>query len=110
VTPEIPDLTQPLPDEGVLSKEQVARAVAATLAKPLLAAKPFGATSVEDLIRLADWILAGGPRQREYPFTEGDVQVLGPGVIASDNGSLINWLGVNYLPDEEEEELDDAAE
>jgi len=100
-------LAEPLPEHEVLTDEQVSRAVAATLAKPLLAAKPFGATSVEDLIRLADWILTGSPRQREFPFTVADVQVLGPNVIATDNGGVINWLGVNYVPDEEDTEEDD---
>ena len=107
-------LSAPLPDpptHEVLTDEQVARAVAAAIAKPLLTAKPFGATNVEDLIRLADWILVGGPKHPEYPITAGNVQVLGPGVIASDNGGVINWLGVNYIPDEDgDDDLDDATE
>ena len=98
-------LSEPLPEHG-LTAEQHGRALALTLAKPLLQAKPFGATDPDDLIRVADWILTGSPKQRTYPFTEGSVQVLGPSVIATDNGSLINWLGVNYLPDEEDDEGD----
>lgn len=104
---------EPLPKEDLLTPEQTARAAALNLARPLLA-KPLVAPAVEDLVRLADWILTGSPRQRDYPFTEGSVQVLGPSVIATDNGAVINWLGVNYLPDEEdtqEDELyDDATE
>ena len=99
-------LADPLPTDDLLSNEQIARAVALAIAKPVLAAKPFGSTNADDLIRLAEWILTGGPRQREYPFTEGNVQVLGPSVIASDNGAVINWLGVNYIPDEEGDEPD----
>lgn len=33
-----------------------------------------------------------------YPSADGDVVVLGPGVIASSDGRVLNWRGVNYVP------------
>ncbi|MFD6361862.1 hypothetical protein ACFWFX_18720 [Streptomyces roseolus] len=32
-----------------------------------------------------------------YPFHDGDVTVLGPTVVASRDGRVLNWGGVNYL-------------
>lgn len=105
------NLSEPMPETPVetqqgLDSEQSRRVSALNLARPLLA-RPLVAPPVEDLVRLADWILTGSPRQRTYPFTEGNVQVLGPSVIATDNGAVINWLGVNYLPDEEDTQDED---
>lgn len=101
------NLSEPMPEVGILTEEQVSRAVALAIAKPLLTSQGLASKTpptVQDLITLADWMLTGSPRQREYPFTEANVQVLGPQVIAMENGAVINWGGVNYIPDEEDEE------
>jgi hypothetical protein len=36
--------------------------------------------------------------QPHYPFVDGDVTVLGPGVFASLDRNVINWEGENYVP------------
>ncbi len=33
-----------------------------------------------------------------FPYEEGDVLVLGPGVIASKDGKVISWRGQNFEP------------
>lgn len=41
-----------------------------------------------------------------YPFRDGNVVVLGPGVFAKEGGDVISWEGKNYYPyDETEVEL-----
>jgi hypothetical protein len=35
---------------------------------------------------------------KTYPYEEGDNLVLGPGVIATKDRAVINWDGVNYVP------------
>lgn len=35
--------------------------------------------------------------QRQYPYGEGDVAVLGPEVFASADGNVISWQGENYV-------------
>lgn len=34
----------------------------------------------------------------EYPYNDGDTVVLGPNCFASSDGSVLNWLGVNFIP------------
>jgi hypothetical protein len=34
---------------------------------------------------------------KDYPYTDGPVLVLGPGVIATPDRSVINWKGENYV-------------
>lgn len=103
------DLTDPVtteaPDVGVFTEEQAGRAVALAIAKPLLTSQGLASKTpptVQDLITLADWMLTGSPKQQEYPYTVANVTVLGPQVIAMENGGVINWLGVNYIADEED--------
>lgn len=36
--------------------------------------------------------------QPEYPYDEGDVTVIGPRCFANRDGSVLNWGGVNYVP------------
>lgn len=38
---------------------------------------------------------------REYPIEEGDVILLGPECFVSKDGSVLNWKGVNYVPQRE---------
>lgn len=33
-----------------------------------------------------------------YPFEDGDVVVLGPEIFSAKDGSVLNWKGVNYVP------------
>lgn len=33
-----------------------------------------------------------------YPYEDGDTTVLGPGIFAAKDGSVINWYGENYVP------------
>lgn len=105
VTNPTVDWSEPMKEEGILTPEQVARGVALGIVKPLLTATGLASRtppSVDDLIALADWMLTGSPKQQEFPFAIADAIVLGPNVIATDNGAVINWGGVNYLPDEED--------
>lgn len=40
------------------------------------------------------------PIEREdsvYPYESGDVIVLGPGIFAAKDGSVLNWRGENYV-------------
>lgn len=37
-------------------------------------------------------------KPKGYPHDSGDVTVLGPGVFAKPDGSVLNWDGVNYVP------------
>jgi hypothetical protein len=36
------------------------------------------------------------PTMRPYPYSDGDVMVLGPETIASSDGEVISWKGENY--------------
>ncbi|WNN95188.1 hypothetical protein SEA_MAGRITTE_237 [Microbacterium phage Magritte] len=36
--------------------------------------------------------------QKTYPFEDGDVIVLGPEIFSAKDGSVLNWKGVNYVP------------
>ncbi|MFE9906438.1 hypothetical protein [Streptomyces achromogenes] len=36
--------------------------------------------------------------QQHYPHQDGDVTVLGPRVFVTNDGAVINWRGVNYVP------------
>lgn len=42
--------------------------------------------------------MEGIPLEVAYPFEDGDTIVLGPGVFASKDGSVLNWNGQNYVP------------
>lgn len=35
---------------------------------------------------------------QQYPFVEDATIVLGPGVFAAEDRSVLNWDGVNYVP------------
>lgn len=37
------------------------------------------------------------PTMRPYPYSDGDVMVLGPEVFASSDGEVISWKGENYV-------------
>lgn len=37
-------------------------------------------------------------KQQQYPYQDGDVTVLGPRVFVSNDGKVISWRGVNYVP------------
>ena len=41
-----------------------------------------------------------------YPHDMGQVLVLGPECIAQPDGSVINWRGVNYVPQAEPTHVD----
>lgn len=88
-----------------LSDEQRVRVAALNMAKPLIAEKGLLGTGkapdISDLIRLANWILEGeeGPL---YPFTSGDVLVLGPEVTVGVDGGTIVWRGSRYHLNEED--------
>ncbi|GGR70921.1 MULTISPECIES: hypothetical protein [Streptomyces] len=41
--------------------------------------------------------------QQQYPHQDGDVTVLGPRVFVSNDGVVINWRGVNYVPQPDEQ-------
>jgi hypothetical protein len=113
------NLTDPLPEdprdpepppEGLLSDEQAVRALALAIAKPFLTTVGVvsrSAPDVGDLITLAQWIVEGGDTSPPYPFLNGDVTVLGPGIFASGVGGLINWNGVNYEPQGDDGHDDD---
>lgn len=45
------------------------------------------------------------PFKAVYPFKDGDAIILGPGVFIANDGSVLNWRGVNYLP----QSLSDSA-
>jgi len=90
---------------SVLNAEQLCRNEALELSKALLSTKGLlgtdSAVDVNDLIKLATWILDGSDEPL-YPFASGDVVVLGPQVFASSEGNVINWLGANYNKQEDE--------
>lgn len=35
---------------------------------------------------------------KPYPYEEGDFIVIGPGCFAAKDRSVLNWEGVNYVP------------
>lgn len=35
--------------------------------------------------------------EQQYPYKDGDVTVLGPGIFVSQDHSVISWHGVNYV-------------
>lgn len=43
-------------------------------------------------------IAAAASRDTAYPYEDGDVMVLGPGVFAAADRSVLNWDGANYAP------------
>jgi len=98
--------TEPVDTEArLLDLEQKARTLALSAARPLLTAQ--GLTSrtppdVNDLIRLAQWIL-DGEYEDLYPFLNGDVIVLGPEIFAASGGDVICWKGRNYVLEDDED-------
>jgi hypothetical protein len=56
---------------------------------------------VSDRMILANYIVTGleaipVPREDPYPYSSGDVCVLGPGVFADKGKRVINWAGENF--------------
>jgi hypothetical protein len=39
-----------------------------------------------------------GAEQRDYPYSDGDVIVLGPECFVAKDGSVMSWKGQNYVP------------
>lgn len=35
---------------------------------------------------------------KKYPYTDGDFTVIGPGCFSAKDESVLNWKGVNYVP------------
>jgi len=108
-----PELSEPMPDADIearlLDLEQKARTLALSAARPLLTAQGLGSRTppdVNDLIRLAQWIL-DGKYEDLYPFLNGDVTVLGPGIFSANDRSVICWRGRNYVPEEDDDGHDD---
>jgi len=42
--------------------------------------------------------------EKAYPYTDGEVIVLGPRIFASIDRKVINWEGVNYVPQPAQED------
>jgi hypothetical protein len=64
----------------------------------------LGAAELAEKLVERDWIKYS-PKDDvsvDYPRLEGDTIVLGPGIFASTDESVINWRGVNYIPQEAE--------
>lgn len=47
------------------------------------------------------------PQQRQYPYQDGDVTVLGPEIFTSKDGAVISWRGDNYVRHEQVQEPHD---
>lgn len=59
--------------EDILTEEQKARALAATIATAILRAKPFGSVAeVGNIVYLAEWILTGPVYEEEDEEDEGE--------------------------------------
>lgn len=43
-----------------------------------------------------------------YPYPDGDVTVLGPEIFVSSDESVICWKGRNYVPQNEQDEQEQA--
>jgi hypothetical protein len=100
-------MTDPTPEQPLLTEEQRARCFAATMAKPLLSTQGLASKTppdVNDLIRLAAWLL-GGEETDLYPYLSGDTIVLGPEIFVAQDHSVLCWKGSNYVP-----QLDDLRE
>lgn len=39
-----------------------------------------------------------GPNSMNYPYGDGDVTVLGPECFITNDGSVLNWRGENFVP------------
>lgn len=37
------------------------------------------------------------PKERDFPYQDGDITVLGPETFASKDGAVISWRGDNYV-------------
>ena len=102
------NLTDPLspdslPTDTLLDQTQTARTLALSVARPMLTGQGLASRTppdVNDLIRLAQWIL-DGEYDDLYPFLNGDVTVLGPEIFTSNDSSVICWKGRNYVPQED---------
>jgi hypothetical protein len=88
-----------------LDEEQRRRVGALNMARPLITDKSllgaYQAPDVDELIRLAQWILSGKPEEL-YPFVSGDVLVLGPEIFVGIDGKAVCWRGSNYYLDPED--------
>lgn len=100
------DPTEPVEAKKVLDEKQRARSFAAYLARPLLTTNGGVlagkvAPDVNDLIRMATWIL-DGESEDLYPYTDTEGTIhLGPRVWMKPEGFL--WVnGVLYEPSHEE--------
>lgn len=47
------------------------------------------------------------PVESEFPRTDGDTIVIGPQCFVSQDGSVLNWNGINYVPQHQPEQLSD---
>lgn len=56
---------------------------------------------VVDLERLRELSAVVAAKPTEYPRKDGDVLVLGPELISTPDGSVLNWKGQNYVPQKE---------
>lgn len=93
-----------------LSEEQRTRVGALNLAAPLLAEKGLLGVGkppdIGDLIRLADWILSG-ESEPLYPYTSGEVVILGPELFVNLDSTTICWKGQNFYSAPFGEDADD---
>jgi len=103
------DLAEPLPDtpeKETLTERQRARVVALEIARPLLTSTGIASRtppSLDDLIRLATWVL-DGITEPLYPYTDTEATVhLGPAVWMVPDGYLYA-NGVIYEPVTEEDD------
>lgn len=63
----------------------------------------------QEMLRLASAKRAAAKR-REYPYSDGDVLVLGPEIFVSSDGRVISWGGTNYVIQVEPPEEDEPDE
>lgn len=45
----------------------------------------------------------------EYPREEGDFIIIGPECFATKDGSVLNWKGVNYVPQNTDRSVESAV-
>lgn len=67
----------------------------------VLAVQAVGGTEhVMNVVSLAEQIerYVNVEQQPTYPHADGEFTVLGPGVFASEDRAVLNWDGVNYVP------------
>lgn len=95
-----PMTTPPEPQTGILTEDQARRAVSLSIAKPLLTAQGLASKTpptVDDLVRLAEWILSGETEEL-YPFLLSDHALqIGPEAVLRPDGFAV-IKGVVYEP------------